>query len=319
VFDADMAAAGTVHPFSGPCAADEVDADGHPTGPWSASHTYPNLQAVPAKVCANFYDIHGTPGSPLVRDLDPLNNADNSIRTNNFNVGAADGMCFSTGVSGSDVEPPTVTGTPDRSPNAAGWYDAPVTITWSAVDPDPSSGLATQPAPTVANIEGAGVVYASEPSCDPAGNCASGSLALSIDMTPPTVAYVGNAGTYTVDEQISIFCVADDVVSGIVSSTCADVNAPAYSFVGTSTYSATATDTAGNTATAETSFTVVVTPGSLANVTASLVTDPGVAGALTATLTHGQINAFINQVQAQSGKKIGTSDADTLLALAGQL
>jgi hypothetical protein len=40
----------------------------------------------------------------------------------------------------SDTTAPTVTGTPDRSPNGDGWYNAPVTITWAATDPEPSSG-----------------------------------------------------------------------------------------------------------------------------------------------------------------------------------
>ena len=45
-----------------------------------------------------------------------------------------------------DDQPPVVTGTPDRASNADGWYNAPVTITWTSTDPAPSSGTPNTPA-----------------------------------------------------------------------------------------------------------------------------------------------------------------------------
>jgi Tol biopolymer transport system component len=86
-----------------------------------------------------------------------------------------------------DITPPTVTGAPSSQPNISGWHNSDVTINWTATDPEPSSGTPTQPPSTLASIEGQDVVYTSEPSCDPAGNCATGSLALSIDKTAPIV------------------------------------------------------------------------------------------------------------------------------------
>ena len=88
------------------------------------------------------------------------------------------------------------------------------------------------------------------------------------DATPPLVTYSGDAGTYTVDEDVSITCSASDPEpgSGLDSSTCEDVSGPAYSFgLGSHTFSASATDVAGNTGTGRTTFTVVVTFDSLAN------------------------------------------------------
>ena len=84
-----------------------------------------------------------------------------------------------------DAEPPVVTGTPDRAPNSNGWYSAPVTITWSAVDPAPSSGLPTTPAPTTVSTYGAHQSVTSAPSCDPRGNCATGTVDVSIDGDAP--------------------------------------------------------------------------------------------------------------------------------------
>jgi hypothetical protein len=92
-----------------------------------------------------------------------------------------------------DTTPPMVTGVPDRQPNANGWYNANVTIDWQATDPAPSSGTPTDPPNTTASTEGAGVTYTSQNSCDPAGNCATGSTQLSIDKTAPAGAFTGSA------------------------------------------------------------------------------------------------------------------------------
>lgn len=86
-----------------------------------------------------------------------------------------------------DGTPPVVTGTPDRTPNGAGWYRAPVTINWEAVDPAPSSGLPGQPDATVIGTEGAGQLVISPLSCDPVGNCSTGRFSVSLDATPPAV------------------------------------------------------------------------------------------------------------------------------------
>jgi hypothetical protein len=90
------------------------------------------------------------------------------------------------------------------------------------------------------------------------------------DTTAPTVTYSGNAGTYTVDQQVSITCAAADEPrgSGIASTTCANVTGPAAGFgLGAHQFSATATDNAGNVGSGSGSFSVTVTPVSLCNLT----------------------------------------------------
>ena len=115
---------------------------------------------------------------------------------------------------------------------------------------------------------------------DLAGNTeAAHSLVVRIDQTAPIVTYVGNAGTYGVDHPISIACSAVDPVngngtpgSGIASNTCADIAAPAYTFAaGINTFSATATDRAGNIGTSSASFTLQVAPGGLCNLTTGFI------------------------------------------------
>ncbi len=96
-----------------------------------------------------------------------------------------------------DFTAPSVTGSPDRSPDVGDWYNHNTTIDWQATDPAPSSGTPTDPPNTVADQEGI-VTYASTPSCDPAGNCATGSLQLKLDKTAPTL----GTPTWSADPQV---------------------------------------------------------------------------------------------------------------------
>lgn len=85
-----------------------------------------------------------------------------------------------------DIGAPTVTGAPERVPDANGWYRSPVTIDWTVVDPEPSSGLASTPRPTVAGSEGTNA-YSSDDAVDQAGNRARGSYTVSLDTVAPSV------------------------------------------------------------------------------------------------------------------------------------
>jgi hypothetical protein len=109
-----------------------------------------------------------------------------------------------------DITSPDVSGTPDRPANRAGWYNADVIITWTSVDPHTSSGTPTQPPHTVASLEGTHE-YVSAPSCDPAGNCATGKLTLNIDKTKPSVTGVNAGGLFkTVNQPVTITASATD-------------------------------------------------------------------------------------------------------------
>lgn len=151
------------------------------------------------------------------------------------------------------------------------------------------------------------------------------------DTTAPTVVYLGNAGSYTLDQFVSIQCVASDA-SGVASTTCADISGPAWSFdAGLNTFSATATDVAGNTsAPVSTTFTVGVSAESLQALVSQFSTDGGVANGLNAKLAAagqaqnpsaraGQLGAFENQVNAQTGKALTAEQAATLIRLSRSL
>jgi len=152
-----------------------------------------------------------------------------------------------------------------------------------------------------------------------------------LDTTPPTITYSGNLGTYTIDQQVNITCSVTDPDSSVASSTCQDIVGPATSFpVGVNTYTSTATDPAGNIGTGSVTFTVVVTPSSLANLITQLLPGVPMASSLTAKVdsissapnTHakaGKLNAFNNELAAQVGKSLTQAQADLLSALATYL
>jgi hypothetical protein len=229
-----------------------------------------------------------------------------------------------------DTTAPTgVIGAPDRPANANGWYNAPVTVTFSGTDT--TSGVASCTSTTYSGPDSAKAAVGG--TCtDTAGNTSAPvSVAVQYDATKPTVVYTGNAKTYTVDQMVSITCAAADNLSGVASSTCQNISGPAYSFaLGANNFAATATDKAGNTGSGSGSFTVTVNAAALNTVIARLVTDPSVAASLqqqasaiaaapNANAKAGKLNAFINAVHAQTGKSITPANAAILIALAKAL
>jgi hypothetical protein len=72
---------------------------------------------------------------------------------------------------------------------------------------------------------------------------------------------------------VAISCTATDALSGVASSSCPGANGPAWSFgAGARALTAQATDKAGNTVAASTTFTVTVKPADLAKLTTQFVT-----------------------------------------------
>ena len=125
------------------------------------------------------------------------------------------------------------------------------------------------------NISGDGIHSLVYKAVDSVGASASGTAMIRIDITPPTVTYTGNSGSYALDAMVNITCKATDTESGVASSTCKDITGVAYSFgAGSHTYSATATDNAGNVGSNSTTFTVLVTPDSLCQLASFRVTHP---------------------------------------------
>lgn len=146
----------------------------------------------------------------------------------------------------------------------SGWYNSDVVVGFTCSDA--LSGIATCPAAIHLTTEGAGqsVPAAQRTATDRAGNSTTASLAaINIDLTPPVVQFSGPT-TYDADSTVAITCSASDALSGIATATCPTIGGPAYLFApGTNTVNATATDKAGNDASASYTFTITPTTGGL--------------------------------------------------------
>ena len=213
------------------------------------------------------------------------------------------------------------------------WVHADVVVHFACFDGG-GSGIATvSPDMTVST---SGLNQSASGTCtDNAGNVSVATFTgIDIDKTPPTVTYTGNAGTYNLGDQVSITCSASDALSGLASTSCANISGPAWSFgAGSHTVSATATDYAGNTGSGSTTFTVRVTFGALQTLVSRFCTKPAIALAMNVTLGAAEvakslhqtkveqslIKAFDNEVQAQSGKSLTAAQATLLIQLAAAL
>jgi hypothetical protein len=205
-------------------------------------------------------------------------------------------LYFEPGNAPLDTSPPVTSIALAPVPNTAGWNNTILTVNLSATDPDGASDVATihysatGPLPigeTIVagssasfSLTAEGVTTITYFAVDKAGNSeATHAQVVRIDKTQPTITYTGNTGIYTVDQTVAITCTALDPGnangtpgSGLASSTCANANAPAYSFgLGSHTLSASATDIAGNIGSGATSFTIQVTYTSLCSLTTQFI------------------------------------------------
>ena len=152
-----------------------------------------------------------------------------------------------------DTTAPVITAAATTAPNAAGWYKGDVLVGYSCSDA--ASGVVACPAMQLIGGEGSAIASAPRSVTDAAGNSAvSNVVTVKIDRTAPTLAPVVTPGTLLLNANTSAQPNANDALSGLSSKDCA---ALATASVGNKTVSCTATDAAGNTATASTAYRVV--------------------------------------------------------------
>lgn len=129
-----------------------------------------------------------------------------------------------------DTRPPQINGELSGTAGENGWYVSPVTVSASASDPEPGSGLQTL---TYALNGGAWAAYAGPltvvddgahtltfRAADAAGHTAETSLNVRVDTTPPVFSFSpsgtpGNNGWYVSDVLLNI--AASDATSGVMS------------------------------------------------------------------------------------------------------
>ena len=111
--------------------------------------------------------------------------------------------------------PPVITGAPDRRPDAAGWYNAPVTVTFLATD---QSGVASVTGPVTLSGQGANQSVTGT-AVDVAGNIASTTVSgINIDLIRPvTTATVAATGSSAPDGH-TVTLTAVDNLSGVAQT-----------------------------------------------------------------------------------------------------
>ena len=232
-----------------------------------------------------------------------------------------------------DTTPPVAAPTQTPAANSYGWNNTDVTVNWNWTDSGSGINLNNCTQESTSSGQGAGITLTASCS-DNAGNVATASYSVNVDKTPPVVTYLGNGGTYLVAQSVTISCDATDALSGVASDTCANVTGPAWSFgLGTHTFSATATDKAGNVGSGSTSFTVTVDYNSLCALVGEFASNNGIANSLCAKLdaaaaaaARGQskvetnnLRAFDHEVAAQAGKALTSDQANLLTTFAAAL
>ncbi|WP_373229470.1 OmpL47-type beta-barrel domain-containing protein [Cohnella sp.] len=228
-----------------------------------------------------------------------------------------------------------------------GWYKAPVMVSFTAVD-DVSGVASTYYRVSDSAVQsGMSVELQDEGrhtigywSVDQAGNTENErTVAINLDLTAPVISFsVADGAQIVVDQLLEISCEASDALSGIETSTCENIAKPAYELgLGAHVFSAEAADQAGHITNVSVTIQVGVDYESLSRLTSQFIDsnkgDSGIAQSLINKLNaahasekkgdekakNGQLGAYINQVQAQSGKALTVLQAEILIGLAQAL
>ncbi|MGH7678563.1 MAG: hypothetical protein ACRENU_08870 [Gemmatimonadaceae bacterium] len=210
-----------------------------------------------------------------------------------------------------------------------GWYRSDVSLSMSVADAH--SGLAVSEGCVAHSIvEDTEELTFTCSATNNAGLSSSNTVTVKRDATKPVVVVSEHADVYDIDEHISIQCSVSDAMSGILSHTCAALDADAYTLaVKNHTYSVQAVDNAGNVTVASARFTVQVSLAALARLTLRLVVHEGQANALiqklgnaASMLSKGNVKGaesmmdqYADQLRSMDSEKVSAGDAAILMAL----
>jgi alpha-tubulin suppressor-like RCC1 family protein len=151
-----------------------------------------------------------------------------------------------------DATAPTISGSASPAPNAAGWNNSDVTVSFTCADA--LSGITSCGPNQTLSSDGA-ALSASGTAADQAGNTASTSVSgLKLDKTAPTLAPVVSPNPVILGGAATVSSGAADALSGLAAQSCGALNT---SMVGAKSVTCTAADTAGNTASASANYSVI--------------------------------------------------------------
>lgn len=157
-----------------------------------------------------------------------------------------------------DMTAPVVTALTDSLPNANGWYNKDVTVSFTAEDT--LSGVdTTEPAKRITS-EGADIKVTGD-ALDLAGNTGSTEITLNLDKTAPklTISGITDGSVYKLNQSQNVTWTAEDTLSGIDTASSSLIAGKSLdtSSVGTKTLSFAAKDKAGNITTLTINYKVV--------------------------------------------------------------
>src|SRR2546423_10105601 len=119
---------------------------------------------------------------------------------------------------GFDREPPTISATVSPAPNAAGWNNTDVTVSFSATDA--LSGIANVSAPVTVTTEGGNQTITGT-ATDRAGNSATADAKLNIDKTLPVINITSVAdGARLTTADVTVAGTISDSLSGVAGVSC---------------------------------------------------------------------------------------------------
>ena len=166
-----------------------------------------------------------------------------------------------------DKTPPSITASQSPPPNAAGWNNSNVTVSFTCSDA--LSQIASCSSPITLSTEGANQ-NVSGTARDRADNTATASATVSLDKTPPVLTMPALAPSYTYNASLTLSFGASDALSGLASQLAtfngATVSGGAtltLNHPGTNTFTLTAADIAENSATQSATFSVLYLFGGL--------------------------------------------------------
>lgn len=156
----------------------------------------------------------------------------------------------------SDTTPPVITPSVSGTLGNNGWYTSDVTVSWTVVDNESTISSSSGCGPTTINTDTAGTTLTC--TATSAGGTSSESVTIKRDATPPDVSLVGgpaDGGSYYFGSvPPAPTCSASDATSGLAGA----CGVSGYSAaVGGHTVTASATDNAGNPASASATYTVL--------------------------------------------------------------